>query len=431
MRLLLLALVVPSLAFGQGLTPNAPGVTGGGKVLWQAPFSTPGCYASGQTAGASSAISITRTTKGTVALTSDASALTECAAGEFRVGYDGLAVEPARTNLIQQSNTMSTSTSPTSPWVLGAGSSVSTVAGAPMGGTWAQVVGTNANGFINQPVTAGAAYTQGVLSVWMAKASGTGYASAQLNCSTSCSACTCARSDGGACTATILSSIACNAEVSDLGTTPIRLWLMATCNSATTHRPYLIPGQAGVGTTRFSGAQLEVGTYPTSLIVSTSTSVARNSDQISATVPAVSGGKVCLAGTFSPDTGNTWAALQSGAIARFLSLGTSASANLFEINGNLVNTYDAAAGRKYYTYSALAQATSHRLIACSNVGSMALTMDAATVALTPTGAGTGILGTTGTTLYFGTESTANVGAYFGGAIKNVKLGIGKTPKDIK
>ena len=97
MRLLSLLLLV-GLAHAQGLTTNAPGVTGGGKVLWQAPFSVPGCYATTSTAGASSAIAITRATSATVALTSDPSALTTCAASEFRVGYDGLLVEPERTN---------------------------------------------------------------------------------------------------------------------------------------------------------------------------------------------------------------------------------------------------------------------------------------------------------------------------------------------
>ena len=93
--------LLAALALSQGLTSSPPGGSGG-KVLWQAPFSAPGCYASGQTAGASSAIAVTRTTTATVALTSDPSALTTCASGEFRVGYDGLLVEPARTNYAKQ-----------------------------------------------------------------------------------------------------------------------------------------------------------------------------------------------------------------------------------------------------------------------------------------------------------------------------------------
>jgi hypothetical protein len=100
---LLLLLAAPVAVHAQGLSLTAPGQSSGGKALWQAPFATPGCYASGQTAGASSAISITRTTKGTVL---SGGSIVECNAGEFRVAdTNGLLVEPARTQYVLNSGT--------------------------------------------------------------------------------------------------------------------------------------------------------------------------------------------------------------------------------------------------------------------------------------------------------------------------------------
>jgi hypothetical protein len=76
--------------------------------------------------------------------------------------------------------------------------------------------------------------------------------------------------------------------VSDLGTTPVRLAAMTTCSGAITTPGFnVLPGNHGTatGTTRFSGAQLEVGTYPTSLIVTTTTATARNADVVTFTAP--------------------------------------------------------------------------------------------------------------------------------------------------
>lgn len=97
-----LLLLIPAVALPQGYNSGGPGLEGG-KVLWQAAFATPGCYASGQTAGASSAISITRTTSATYI---DGNGdLQTCTAGQFRVAPDGLLVEPARTQFILNNST--------------------------------------------------------------------------------------------------------------------------------------------------------------------------------------------------------------------------------------------------------------------------------------------------------------------------------------
>jgi hypothetical protein len=100
---LLLLLAAPVAVHAQGLSLTAPGQSSGGRVLWQAPFATPGCYASGQTAGASSAISITRTTSATYI--DGGGAIQTCTSGQFRVAPDGLLVEPARTQFIINNTT--------------------------------------------------------------------------------------------------------------------------------------------------------------------------------------------------------------------------------------------------------------------------------------------------------------------------------------
>jgi hypothetical protein len=171
---------------------------------------------------------------------------------------------------------------------------------------------------------------------------------------------------------------------------------------------------------RFSGAQLEVGTYPTSLIVTTSTATARNADQVSATVPAVPGdatGKWCVAVTATPENGRAWQADGAGANVAWGIGQTSGGLRAVTSNSNFF-VFDAAAASKIGTYTAPA-AASHRIVSCNNQGTLSLAIDGATVALTMTGAGTGILGAAQTALFIG-QSTASAGQ-FGGYLKSLKL----------
>jgi hypothetical protein len=420
MRLLALLVLVPSLAFGQGLSLTAPGVTGGGKVLWQAPFSVPGCYASGQTAGASSAISITRTTKGTVALTSDPSALTECASGEFRVGYSGLLVEPARTNYALQSNTITTGTAMTTGWSKDASVTVATVAGAPMGGTWAEVTNTTNTHAISQGTTT-ASSTTFVASAWVAAPTGTGSAGVVVVCGGDATSCACSRSDGGTCTAVDLNPT-CRADVSDIGTTPVRVSIAAVCPGAITNPTIaLLPGIRGTsaGTMRFGGAQLEVGTYPTSLIVTTSTATARNADAVSATVPAVPA-KWCVAVTALPEEGAAWATLSA---FRFWGLGTAGGNNAAFANATLFRVEDGTSADKDLA-TTLPATGSIRPIWCDTSGTLSV---AGITQGSASGAGTGLFATAPTTLYIGQRSSGT--EQFSGFLKNLKLWSAKSTRE--
>ena len=341
MRLLALLLLI-GVAQAQGLSPNAPGVTGGGKVLWAAPFSTPGCYASGQTAGASSAIAITRTTSATYV--DGAGAIQTCTTWQFRVAPDGLLVEPARTNRVANT-TIATGTTYTSGVWTASSSTVATVAGGPTG-SWAEVTNTASAG---GPYTGGgAAFTSTATfsgSAWMAKASGTGYAGVAVGCGGGTpSTCTCTRSDGGSCATATHSTNYCAADVADLGTTPIRLTATVVCSGALTGAPtvalILFPGQRGVatGTTRFAAPQYEdAAAYGSSFIATAGTSTLRAADQVSATVPAVPS-KWCVAVTAKPEEGRAWDASQYMAI---LATSPAVPSNGFRLWHKLFYVYDA------------------------------------------------------------------------------------------
>jgi hypothetical protein len=408
----MISTVLLSLALSQGLSTSPPGGTSGGKVLWSAPFATPGCYATGSTAGASSAIATTRASLATYV---DAgSAVQTCQAGEFRVAPDGLLVEPAGTNYALQSNTMSTGTAATAPWVLYQ-STVATVAGAPVGGTWAEVTSGTAQYSIYQAITTPSS-TAFVMSAWASKASGTGSVTVAVRCPAgNPSACACLRSDGGACTATSLRNPTdCESNITGtgLGTTAVRLSALATCSAGTVPVVILYPADntAGAGTTRFSGAQLEIGTYPTSLIVTAGTAVARNADTISATVPAVPA-KWTLQGSFKPT--HAWS---SGSL---WGLGTAAGANSASLvqgaTDLVLSVIDNASGAKTCTVAPGFASGSTQLVKAT---------DKAGTLLRPTGcvqagAGTGLFVTPPTTLYIGTLSST--GTEFGGFIKSLKV----------
>ena len=151
-------------------------------------------------------------------------------AGVARVSSNGLLVESQRTNYVQQSGTISTGTAFTAPWtsVGGGATTVATVAGDPAGGAWAAVTSPgNADiGYQTVTIPSSASWTY---SAWIRKASGSGAASILTAGATpNTTGCTCVRSDGGSCTATIISSDYCKASLADLGTTPVRVSVTRT-----------------------------------------------------------------------------------------------------------------------------------------------------------------------------------------------------------
>lgn len=190
------------------------------------------------------------------------------------LNQSGPGLSKPRTNWALQSNSVSTTTAFTSPWG-SSNATVATVAGAPTSGTWAEITSTNNTGRAYQIFTVPSSTTQ-VISLYVAKSSGTGPVSFDnYKASSTVTACTCTRSDGGTCTAAIVDANAsCRASIADLGTTAVRVTQVTTRNAAQT-APILLfyPGEVNVSTatTRLSGVQIEAGVAKASKLCVTTT----------------------------------------------------------------------------------------------------------------------------------------------------------------
>lgn len=198
--------------------------------------------------------------------------------------------ERSSTNYCKNSNAMSTGTSANTGWGLYQ-ATVSTVAGAPAyagGGTWAKVVGITNVGQMYAATTVPST-TRVIESVWMAKESGTGSAglSAYFGGGT-ITACACIRSGGGSCTASVVrTNKACSAVVTDLGTAPVRLTILVGLSTAGTGIEIdLDPGgyATSIGTTMFTGGQVEVGNFsgPVRVIPTTTAAKFRKAGMVGA-----------------------------------------------------------------------------------------------------------------------------------------------------
>jgi hypothetical protein len=415
-----------ALAISQGLNTLAPGQVAGGRVLWSAPFATPGCYASGQAAGASSAITAVRAS--TATYIDAAGNLQTCQNNEFRVDPDGLVAEPARVNEIRQSNTISTANAFTSPWT-SANVSVATVAGSgPAGsGTWAAVTATTTGGYVGaaSPL-GGATSTTWTGSIWVAAASGTTACAMEIGTGTwAPSTCTCSRSDGGACTASKQGgNDYCGVEVAGITTTPVRMIVTGVGASKTTFQMYFLPGAFGTsaGTCLFTGAQIEAGADASSLCVTGAAVCPRAVDQLSATVPSVPSKGWCISGNWKP----------AGAWPNALSLWTLGNnyndANTASSWGNSsLYIVDAASGVKDLGDFAVDPVSPWRVVTCNTAGALSLSVNNILVDSTSTGAGTGLLTTPATTLRLGAQTGGGTPGNW--RIKNVKVWSAKSTKD--
>ena len=386
----------------------------------------------------SSALAVTRATTATYApRAADPSTLFTVPAGVARITDEGLLVEPARTNVVLASNTISAANAFNVNWVEWPDTTVvnvtTTTTAAPGEGVWHTITneaGTTSNvGQAYQTVTT-ASSTTFVASAWMKKPTGedTTHAGIHVGCGAGTpSACTCVRSDGGSCTASTVATNYCQALVADLSTTPVRVSAKVTCSGAITSSIVaLVPGNYGstIGITDFTGVQHEIATAeqgPSSHIVTTTTAATRNVDAISATIPSVTGLNWCLAATATRGV-NAW-----GGTNRLWSLGTS-GANTASLDlASTLTVTDAAAAAKTVATGSTPSTASHRLIACDKSGSLALSLDG-TITSPGAGAGTGILGMAPTAFYFGAASASLHGGVY---LKSVKLCRATKPSECK
>ncbi len=183
-----------------------------------------------------------------------------------------------RRNFAVQSNSATTGTAATAPYALYL-ATVATVAGAPASvgsGTWAEITGTNLTGGIVYATFTTPASQSFVGSSYVARGTGgDGTGTVAVRCGgAGLGSCLCGRSDGAACIASsLVGATDCEASATGLGTGPVRLWAIATCNSPiTTPMIILYGGRAGttMSVTRHAGVQLEARAgMPSPLCVTT------------------------------------------------------------------------------------------------------------------------------------------------------------------
>jgi hypothetical protein len=372
-----------------------------------------------------SPLSVTRASNATYG--NPAGTVWTAAPGVARITTDGLLVEPAATSYIQNSDAPSTGTAASAGWTL-SNATVATVAGAPIG-TWAEVSGANAGAQIYSASTV--PLSTGVVGcAWAAKASGSGNATVGISVGGGTwSACTCSRSDGAACTATN-STTQCRYDFTGLTTTPVRVCLMGTTAATTLLYLFLGPGAWGnatASTTRFAAGYLTVSAtgpaYPTSHISVAGTSVQRNADAVSATVPAVPS-KWCVAVTAKAPF-RSWR--QTGT-NYLLGTGIYGETNAWFLSDMYLQVFDGATVQKYIGDYAEPSTASHRVVACDASGAMSLTIDGGLLSLAGGGAGTGIMTSPVTTLYFGHNA---LGANQSMTFKNLKICSAKSAKECK
>ncbi len=348
-------------------------------------------------------LTVTRATTATAEPKAGASpSLYTWPAGILRITENGALLEAAATNLLLQSEALDSAS-----WTTGGVCTVTANQGVFADGQTSmekvQCTGVSDSRFQSTGVFTS---TTGPItgSVWMAATTGTAIQSMAINCAGGVvSTCTCARSDGGACTATILGTNLCVAY-GTVGTTPVRMSATETCAVATTTAAINVhDGQEGTTSNiggLFGGAQIEVAGYASSYVPTTTATVARNADVVTVANP-LPVGPFCVTGTWTPALAplSTWASAVHG----LWLFGTDGAANSAHVeasaNGTvLLQVFDAAPAVKVWATpaGAVSGSTVATITACSdNVGGASITVNGVAQSLTPVGAGTGILSAMG------------------------------------
>jgi hypothetical protein len=350
--------------------------------------------------------------------------LATCPANTLAVGPSGAEVYAAATNAALQSSTSCVANTVQTPWALtGTPTCVSDAAVAPDGTTSMDEWTNSASGHGPTQILATASSTTATGSVWLSKPTGTGSGGVAL-AAAGATLCACGTSDGSACSAAIFSVNYCKATATALTTTPIRLWLTRTTAVAQTDATMtLSPGEWAVsaGTTRFWGVQVEVGSYPTPYIPTTTTAVTRSATVASVPLPDFSAtGTACFGVTYTP--GQDWN-ITMGASTVVLSNYTGVLANALQLakgTGNLSWTvYDNAGAAKSWTWThgLGAVRTPKRIVACMAAGTLSMYADGVAVG-SGAGVGTALQSATLTPLYLGQNSG---GQQVDGSISNVRV----------
>ena len=184
----------------------------------------------------------------------------------------------------------------------GTGTVTANTAVAPDGTLSADTYATTNNTSIMFNAATVPSNTAFVHSVWMSSVSGTANPSVGMTCAPA--SCTCATSDGSACSTGTFGSTLCYATAT-VGTTPVRVEARVVCNAAQTSiNRWVAGGVYGVstGTARFWGSQLEAGaTAASSYIPTAGTATVRAPDAASVTGSWALGTTPCIGATVRLD----------------------------------------------------------------------------------------------------------------------------------
>jgi hypothetical protein len=217
----------------------------------------------------------------------------------------------------------------------------------------------------------------------------------------------------------------CNAAVGSWARCSASGTLSAGTNNATfgfDGRPlYGQPTVQSAYTASLWGVQVELGAYPTSCIVTTTTPVLRPADVVYVANPIPSGRDFFIGVTATPESGRAWTQTSSTYLMSVGDHGTASSAYLLITStGNVsFNTKDASNNVWTGTWAHnFANGSTHRIVAGQIAGQPNLWIDGVSVSVSLSGSGVGVY-TQPATIYLGVGNSTPDGP-FGGNLKYIK-----------
>lgn len=338
----------------------------------------------------------------------------------------GLFIEPARTNILLDSEEISTTAG---RWTIaGFPSTVSIVSDQYVGPhgltTMDKLTVTTARHAVYQ-VAGGGATTSFTGSAWVRADTGTQDVSVVTECNgVAVSACTCWRSDGGACSTAIFTTPERCAASANVGTTPVRLSATATCSAPTAAGVVYLSASdyvtgTGSGSMGVGLVQLELGPYASSYIPTTSSQVVRNADIASAATNPLAASNPsawCVDATYVPESGRPWSTVENNSLWSFNTSYTLAGGRaLSSINGGTLRLYSENGSAAISYAHGLAAGGSTRIAAGANLPNAWLYVNGTSVAT-----GTPTQTATSSPLNFGASDNNASGAW-GGFIRHFRL----------
>lgn len=350
--------------------------------------------------------------------------LTSCPANSLAVSAQGAEVWALGVNYALQSSTMSVA-----PWVVANSAALTASAGvAPDGSTTAvRVANTGVGGGADGQTITVVAGTTYSASMWILGEGAVTTAEMGAYCgATDAWRATSAFVVTG--TASISLNATPRAAVTGLSSAAwSRVGLVFTPPTSTSCTFYVYPVSAANSTAGTSilawGTQVEVGSYPTPYIPTTTGTGTRPATVASVPLPPLhTTNNWCVGVTATPGGGRAWAPATGS--AGILGGGAAASANSFELytSGGFIRfaVWNNATAAKYsgWTYGGgMTPGSTHRIVGFASAGTLSLYVDGVSVGTTG-GVGDGLLSSTPAALHLG---SLNGSFFWDGSAQNAKI----------